>query len=232
MRNMDDKHFDELLGNAFRGQLEKELNNGPADEDLAAMHPFTEEHMNKAKELSRKNKKQRSLWRTQVGKVAAIILCVVTAAGVITMTDPTVRANVGNAVTHFIDEFISVDFTDAADDGKIDIAATRITYIPKGFTLAKDNSDKDTVSHIYENEMGEFIIIDVEISSDISLMTENNVHEFELSEINGYEAYISYSEDMKQGSVYFGNSYFTVAISGMTERDELIKIAENIRFKD
>ena len=53
MRNTDDKHFDELLGKAFRGQLEKELNNGPTDETLGVMHPFTEDQMKRAEALSR-----------------------------------------------------------------------------------------------------------------------------------------------------------------------------------
>ena len=232
MRNTDDKHFDELFTKALRQQYENELNNGPSDKDLSAMHPFTEEHMKKAEELSRKHKKSRSPWHRQLVRAAAVILCVATAIGAITMTDPTVRGNVSHAVTHFIDEFISVDFSDAADDDRIDITKTRITYIPEGFMLAKDSSDKDTISHIYENSVGEYIIIDIEQSSDIRLMTDAGTHETELYRINGYEGYISYSEELSQGSVYFGSSYFTVAISGMTERDELIKIAENIKLKD
>ena len=232
MRNTDDRQLEELLGKAFTRQYENELNNGPADDDLAAMHPFTEEQMKKAEALSRKHKKRGALWAKGLGKAAAVILCIATAAGVLSMTDPTVRANLSHAVTHFVDDFISVDFSDAAEDGEIDIASTRVTYIPEGYKLETDNSDENTLSHIYQNDNGEFILIDVETSSDIRLLTENDAHDFELTRINGYEAYISYSEDMTQGSVYFGNSYFTVAISGMTERDELIKIAENIVFKD
>lgn len=232
MRNTDDKQLDELLSKAFTQQYENELNNGPSDQDLAAMHPFTEEQMKKAETLRRRYKKHCTAWTDALGKAAAVILCIATAAGVITMTDPTLRATVGNAVTHFIDGFVSVDFSDAADDGEIDISKTLITYIPEGYELEKDNSDEDNLSHIYQNDNGEFILIDVVSSSDIRLLTENEDHGFEFTRINGYEAYISYSEELKQGSVYFGNSFFTVAISGMSECDELIKIAENIVFKE
>ncbi len=232
MRNAEDKQLEELLAKAFTRQYENELNNGPTDNDLAAMHPFTEEHMRKAEALSRKRKKNNAVWRNALGKAAAILLCLATAAGVIVMSDPVVRGSVAHAVTHWIDEHISIDFSNAADDDRIDISKTRITYIPEGFTLTKDSSDKDTVSYIYESSAGEYIIIDIEQSSDIDLMTDAATHETELYPINGYEGYISYSEELKQGSVYYGSSYFTVAISGMTERDELIKIAENIRFKD
>ncbi len=232
MRNTDDKHFDELLGKAFREQLEKELNNGPTDVTLGMMHPFTEEQMKRAEAMSRKHKKNNAVWKNVLGKVAAILLCLSTVAGVIAMSNPVVRGNVAHAVTHWIDEHISIDFSDAADDDRVDISKTRITYIPEGFALTKDNSDKDTVSYIYENEAGEYIIIDIEDSSDIKLMTDAGTHETEYHPIGGYEGYISYSDELNQGSVYFGSSYFTVAISGMTQRDELIKIAENIRFKD
>ncbi len=232
MRNTDDKHFDELLGKAFRGQFEKELNNGPADDTLGMMHPFTDEQLKRAEALRRKHKKSNAVWKNILGKAAAILLCLSTAAGVIAMSDPVIRGNVAHAVTHWIDEHISIDFSDAADDDRINISKTRISYIPEGFTLAKDNSDEDTVSHIYENEIGEYIIIDIEDSADIKLMTDAGTHETEYNPIGSYEGYISYSEELKQGSIYFGSSYFTVAISGMTDRDELIKIAENIVFKD
>ncbi|MBR6513257.1 MAG: DUF4367 domain-containing protein [Clostridia bacterium] len=232
MRNTDDKQLDELLGNAFKKQLENELNNGPSDNTLDAMYPFTEEQMKRAKELSRKNKKQSFMWRSQLGRVAAVILCVTTAAGAISLTNPIVRGHVSNTVTYLIDEYISIDFADATDDERIDISKTRITYIPEGFSLENDNSDKDSISHIYQSPEGEYIIIDIEESGDINLMTDVEAHRTEFYRINGYEGYISYSEDLGQGSVYFGSSYFTVAISGMTEKDELIKIAENIKFKD
>ena len=228
----EDKQLDELLGKAFKDQLENELNNGPSDDTLEAMHPFTDEQMKRATELNRKNKKQRISWKTQLGRVAAVVLCVITTAGVISLANPTVRGHVSNAVTRLIDEYISVDFGAGTDNDPIDISKTRITYIPEGYCLYEDNSDKDSISHIYQNDMGEYIIIDIEESSDIRLMTEKSAHEFEIHDIGRYEGYISYSEELKQGSVYFGNSYFTVAISGMTEKEELIKIAENIKFKD
>lgn len=232
MRNTEDKQLDELLSDAFRLQYENEINNGPTDQDLEAMHPFTQEHMKKAEELSRKHKKRKSLWRTQLGKAAAIILCVVTAAAVITMSNPVIRGNVSNAVTHLIDEYISIDFANAGDNEKIDISKTRITYIPEGYALTEDHSEKERISHIYSNDEGEYIIVDIENSRDIELASDNNTHEVEMRSINGYEGYVSYSEELKQGSVYFGSKYFTVAVSGMTEYDELIRIAENIVFKD
>ncbi len=230
--NKDDKQFDELLSGAFRKQYENEIANGPSDQDLEAMYPFTDEHLKKAQELSRNNKKQRFLWKSSLGKAATILLCVVSVSAVITLADPTIRGNVSNVVSDWIDQYVSIDFADASADDKIDISKANIGYIPDGYSLKEDNSDKSTISLIYSNEENEYIIIDIIDSKDIKLLTENETHKLTIYNINGYEGYMSYSEEMKQGSIYFGNSNFTVAVSGMTDKDELIKVAKNIDFKD
>ncbi len=232
MGNKEDRAFDRLLSEAFREQYKKELNSSPSDDSLEAVHPFGDEQMKRATELSRRHKNDAKGWRTSLNRVAAVVICIAMGSGIIAMTNPTVRGNVAHAVTHWIDEYIAIDFAEAADGDRIDITKTRITYMPEGFKVAEDNSDDDSISLIYENSEGDFIIVDIEQSSDINLMTDDTAHDTDYQPINGYEGYISYSDELGQGSVYFGSSYFTVAISGMTERDELIKIAENIVFKD
>lgn len=232
MRNIDDKQFDELLSSAFKKQYENEINNGPSDDDLNKMYPFTDKLQNKARELSRKNKKERSLWKKSLGKAAAILLCITATSAVIAMANPTIRGNVSEVVGDWIDEYILIDFADASHDDKVDITKARVNYIPNGYSLKENNSDEESISYIYSNDKEEYIIIDITDSKDIKLLTENESHELRIYNINGYEGYMSYSEEMKQGSIYFGSSYFTVAVSGMAQKDELIKIAENIVFKD
>ncbi len=229
MAKTDDKLFDELLTKAFNEQYKKETAQTPKT-GLDKLYPFKAEHMKDARSLSKK-KKHKPIWMNHVAKAAAIALCVITAGFGILMTDEGIRGTVSDAVTHWVDEYISIDFTGARDKEKIDITKTDIGYIPQGYTLTDDRSDKDSVSHVYSNEKGEYIIIDILSSADIELMTDNRKHDVEKYNVNGYEGYISYSEDMKQGSVYFGNKHFTVAISGMIDKDELIKTAENIVIK-
>lgn len=229
MNKFDDKLFEQALDAAFNEQYNEELKSQPTIEELDSLHPFTEKQMKDAKRLSRKSR--RPLWTKYVGKVAAIVLCFCLAGFGVMMTDPGIRATVGANIVKCIEEGFNIDFTEAHDDTDIDISKSHISYIPAGYTLTDDRSDKESVSHIYSNGIGEYIIIDILSSSDVELMTDNQNHDFEKHDINGYEGYISYSEEMQQGSIYFGNSYFTVAISGMTDRNELIKIAENIIIK-
>lgn len=230
MSKFDDKLFEQVLNAAFNEQYSEELKYQPTMEELEKLHPFTEKHMKDAKRLSLRNRKP--IWTKYIGKAAAILLCVSLAGFGVMLTDPGIRATVGENIVKCIEEGFNIDFTEVHDDTDIDISKTCIGYIPDGYILKEDRSDGESVSRIYLNGSGECIIIDILASSDIELMTDNNNHNVENHNINGYNGFISYSEDMRQGSVYFGNSCFTVAISGMAEKSELIKIAENIVIKE
>ena len=232
MSKFDDKLFEQLLDKAFNEQYNDELRSAPTMEELRSEHPFTDKHMKDVIRLTKK--KSKPVWVSYIGKAAAILLCVSLAGFGVMMTDPGIRATVGDSIVNIIEEGFNIDFTDSKDSTSIDISETVIGYIPEGFERLDDRTEEkaDSLSYSYMNAEGEYIVIDVLASSDIELITEDEHHDLKLRNIGEYTGYISYSETHNQGSVYFGNSYFTVAISGMTERDELIKIAENIEIKE
>lgn len=232
MSRFDDKLFDELLDKAFNEQYNEEIQSAPAIEELKAEYPFTDKHMADAVRLTRKNRKP--LWAGYIGKAAAVLLCLSLAGFGLVMTDPGIRATVGDSIVKYIEEGFNIDFTEAKDSASIDIDETLIGYIPDGFELLPERTEEkeDSLSYSYMNADGKYIVIDILASSDIELITEDEHHDLKLHHIGGYTGYISYSESQRSGSVYFGNRSFTVAISGMTDRAELIKIAENIEIKE
>lgn len=232
MSKFDDKLFDRLLNEVFNEQYNEELESEPTMEELREKYAVTDKHIRDAKRLSRK--KRKPVWAGYIGKAAAILLCVSLAAFGALMTNSDIRASVGDAVVKYIEEGFNIDFTEASDPTSIDIGETVIGYIPEGFELLTDRTEEkaDSLSYSYMNEAGEYIVIDILSSSDIELITEDDHHELKFINIGKYNGYISYSELQEQGSVYFGNRSFTVAISGMTDRGELIKIAENIEIKE
>lgn len=229
---MDEKKFEELLGKAFEVQNDKEISRQPQMKELSEAAPFTQKQLDDVKRMCKKEKK--SVWKKYIGSVAAVILCVSVAGFGIMLTNPGMRATVGDNIVKFIEEGFNIDFTEAGDDRPVDISETVIGYIPKGFERIEERSEKtaESISYSYVNDKDEYIVIDILSSSDIELVTEDQHHELEPFYVDKYLAYISYSDTQHQGSIYFGNSSFTVAISGMTDRDELIKIAENIKIKE
>ena len=232
MNRSDDKMFEELLEKAFNEQYNEELTSEPTLEELSALYPVTAKHRRDAKRISRQSRKP--VWVNYIGKAAAILLCVSLTGFGAMMIDPGIRATVEDSIVKYIEEGFNIDFTEAKDPTSIDIAETLIGYIPEGFELLPDRTEEkdDSLSYSYMNGNGEYIVIDILASSDIELITEDDHHELKFRNIGKYNGYISYSEIQHQGSVYFGNRSFTVAISGMTSRDELIKIAENIEIKE
>ncbi len=229
---MDDKKFEELLGKAFEIEQYNESSREPSSEELSEAAPFTDKQLEDVRKMCQKER--RLPWAKYVSRAAAIVLCVTIAGFGVMMIDPGIRATVGDSIVKYIEEGFNIDFTGAKDRTRVDIEETVIGYIPEGFELLEDRTveDSDTLSYSYINQEGEYIVIDILASSDIELITEDYHHDLKYLDIGKYTAYISYSETQKQGSVYFGNSSFTVAISGMTDREELIKIAENIEIKE
>ncbi|MBR6514365.1 MAG: DUF4367 domain-containing protein [Clostridia bacterium] len=232
MGRTDDKLFEEMLEKAFCEEYNQELSNEPSMEELRQLYALGAKQKREAKALS--GKRRKPVWMGYTVKAAAIILCVSLSGFGLLMTDSGIRAAVTENVVKYIEEGFNIDFTQAQDDQTIDIAGTVIGYIPEGFELINERTEEnaDSLSYSYVNDSGEYIVIDILTSSDIELMSEDEHHDLGYLNIDGYTAYISYSDSQRQGSVYFGNSYFTVAISGMTDREELIKIAENIEIKE
>lgn len=228
---MDDKKFEELLEKAFEIHQYNEISGEPSDVELLEAAPFTDKQLEDVKKMCQKEKKPA--WAKYVSRAAAIAVCVCLTGFGLMMTNPVIRATVTENIVKCIESGFNIDFTEAEDDKNINIGKTVIGYIPKGFELINDRTEKsaERLSYSYMNSVSEYIVIDIIESSDIELVTEGKHHDLKYIDINGYTGYISYSDIQEQGSVYFGNSSFTVAISGMTEREELIEIAENIIIK-
>lgn len=228
---MDERKFEELLGKAFEIEQYNESTREPSKKELDEAAPFTDKQLEYVRKVSRKEKKLP--WTKYLGRVAAVILCISVSSFAVVLTDPDIRAMVSENIVKYIEEGFNIDFTEANDDTTVDISETVIGYIPEGFELLNDRTEegKDSLSYSYMNSDGEYIVIDIIASSDIELITEDEHHDLKPCNIGYYTGYISYSETQSQGSVYFGNSCFTVAISGMTARDELVKIASNIEIK-
>ena len=224
---MDDKKFDELLGKAFEIEQNNEISKDPSAQELSEMAPFGEKQFEYVKAIC---KKKKSIpWTKHIGRAAAILLCVSLAGFGLLMIDPGIRATVGDNITRFVDEYINIDFSESSKEHPVDISKAEIGYIPEGFELSEDLSDDEKISLVYADD-DNYLFIDVVASGEIFISYELDEHNVTLLNINGYDGYITYDENTGQGSVCWGNSSFTVVVSGFTSRDELIKVAESIIF--
>lgn len=223
---MDDKRFEELLEKAFEIEQNKRISREPSDEELAEKAPFTDKQLEDVKRMCKKDKKLP--WTKYVGKAAAIILCIALAGFGVMMTDPGIRATVQDGIAGLVDQYVNIDFSRSGKTQSIEITKTQISYIPEGFELTEEITEDGKLSCVYTDTEERYLFIDVVESGEIFISYELDEHNVTLMRINGCDAYITYDELTEQGSVCWGNSNFTVVISGFTTREELIRIAEGI----
>ncbi|MBQ3183669.1 MAG: DUF4367 domain-containing protein [Clostridia bacterium] len=224
---MNDKKFEELLGKAFEIEQNNEVSREPSEEELFEAAPFGEKQLEYVKSVCQKDKKFP--WTKHVARAAAILLCVSLAGFGLLMIDPGIRATVGDNITRFVDEYINIDFSESSKEHPVDISKTEIGYVPEGFELCEDLSDDEKISLVYADD-DNYLFIDIVSSGEILISYELDEHNVTYLKINGYDGYVTYDEVTAQGSVCWGNSSFTVVISGFTSRNELIKVAESISF--
>lgn len=165
-----------------------------------------------------------------------------------------VRAAVVNAFITWYDTYIQIDFSKIPEDTaqidgttdtvpadkepepvteNKDIYDLEIGYIPDGFELSQSDENINYREYIYYNKSDQYLVVGIYLSkeTEIAISKEDDA-EYEKIKLNDTDAYIYYVESDKTGSITYSNSVYLVNITGIIEKDELIKIAENIRKKD
>lgn len=105
-------------------------------------------------------------------------------------------------------------------DAKI-VKSLSLNYIPKGFY--KINGEEDYC--IYKNSNKEFIVEKFSLGATIGYDDES--FDCEIIEINGIESVYHKSENNYQG-IIFNNGEHIFTITGNIEKEELVKIAQNV----
>lgn len=101
------------------------------------------------------------------------------------------------------------------------VESFEINYIPDGFEKTEDYG----YAYMYENIDKSFVVQKCELSTLVGFDTEN--YECESITINGFDAILYFSENSEKG-IIFNNGEYIFIINGNIEKDELIKIAQNL----
>ncbi len=104
-----------------------------------------------------------------------------------------------------------------------------IGYIPEGFEFNSATDLSDIIENFYLNENGDYIVVGIYKSQELSVLLDSENSEYEEITINGQKAYLMYNEAESTGTVVYGDASFAVGIRGICAKEELIKVAENIK---
>ncbi len=143
--------------------------------------------------------------------IAAVLLAIATTAFAI----PQSRE-------YIIDKFSNHSEYNVVDNKKSKrVKSLNVNYIPAGFEKGDDYGD--TVQYVKGDK--DFVVEKLELTGSIGFDTEN--YEHENIKINGIDAVYYRSNNNGKGIIFNDGNYIYI-ISGNIEKDELVKIAQNI----
>jgi len=220
----------EVLTEALKLSMEKELENIPSNTELDGYHSFSYEFEHKMKRLIKKaNIKYININKFKIRKsIAAALLIVIVAAA--SMQVEAVRLPVIRLTEKIYTEFSEILFN---NEENIEVPETIEdvyvpAYIPEGYTLTEEedmtlmhffvySNDKDQVIYVDQHTLGVSMAVDTE-----GITTE----EITINGMNG----IIYS---KRGltTIIVNDNRYVHMISGYESREEIIKIAESLYMR-
>ena len=101
------------------------------------------------------------------------------------------------------------------------VTSLKLNYIPAGFEKTEDYG----YAYIYENIDKSFLVQKCELSTLVGFDTEN--YDCENITINGFDAIFYRSLNEFKG-IIFNNGEYIFLVDGNIEKDELVKIAQNL----
>lgn len=233
--NYKEDILDGLITAVLRQFAIEEVDNAPSDEELVKTFPPNFKH----KRLLRKYVKREKHLRAQplpliyLKRAAIIVLSVITISFGLLMTNIEVRAAVKKAVVEFFDKYVRISFTDSEtnDINAISIDSFMIEYIPNGFLTVDEYESDDMRAYTYSNDEDKYLTIIINLNADAEDNIDIEENDFSRINIGEYECFLLYNADGPDGTIVFSYNNYSFSVSGLLERDELIKVVENIKIK-
>ncbi|MBQ3182288.1 MAG: DUF4367 domain-containing protein [Clostridia bacterium] len=235
-----DEVLEGLMSAALNEYIETENKKVPDDEQLSKMHPLSKKEKRWLNRRAKEKKHNKPLALVYLSRAAVIFLCVVSLSFAVLMTNSGVRAAVVDAVMTWYEDHVRFDFSKSEDvpedtqegekDDGIGVEDMTVGYIPEGFEEASRTEEIGFREYIYYSENGDYLLISINKSEDTEIEQDSEQHKYEKIILNNkIEAHMFYNNEERHGAILFGNNVYTVSITGIIDKDELIKVAENIK---
>ncbi len=217
----------------------------PSDEELSQMYPVSKKKLKKYKRKASERKYGIPMPFVYIRRVAVVFLVVISVSFCALVTNGEVRAAIVNAVVKWYGEYVQISFSqlsneseenddsvteDTAELIKIpDFKDINIGYVPKGYELISSTEESDLREYMYSAENGDYMIIGIYVSNTADIAADVEFLKYEIISINGNETYLFYDEAERCGALISGNNKFTIWINAISDKSDIIKVAENIK---
>lgn len=229
--NLNEDVLDSVLSSAFAEYMDEEAQALPSKEELAKMYPIPK---NGLKRIKRDLKRQRPKSKAMVylKRVAIVLVAAITLfTGVLSLSTE-VRSTVTEAIIGFFDKFARISFgNEDVEPTKVieDVGDFEIGYIPEGLELINNVEEHDSRKITYMSDESEFLFITLFSSNSMEYAGDVEYSDYEPIEINKNEGHILYNDKERSGTLFFENNGYTVMISCILDKNELLKVAESIK---
>lgn len=233
-KKYEDNVFDCLFYIGLNNSFEKEMNSLPSDEELKKMYPVPKKIPRSIRAKIKKKKYGKPAAVVYLTRIIIGIMVALSLAFTILATDEGVRDAVSQVVLKWFDGYVKVDFKESGTDSLTlnkSYNDFSIYYIPRGFVIENSVENPGMRKYNY-NKSGEKIYISIISSEIMDVFVDSETDLTEKITINGLEGI--YTEDKDSDGkirkiIVFGNSKTTIRVISNIEKEEVIKIAENIK---
>ena len=222
--------FDAVLQRAFCDYTDEKLASYPDCSTLAKMYPLPKKEKRAFDRTAKETEYGKSLVRVYLVRVAVIFLCIITLGAGVLMTSTEVRAAVKNVIIEQFEKYNLFKILNI-ETGRNDfesIEDVNIKYIPDGYELVNTTEIPGNITYDYSSFENTFTI-EIFENETTDLFPDNERSEYIRTRINGHESWIIYDDKSSEGSLILAGAKISVLIVGKLPKDELIKIAENMK---
>lgn len=258
-KEFNNDFFDILLAKALYADMELEQNNDFSESEVRELFPYTHKQEREARRLRRilKHGSERSAF-IYIKRAAVILLCTVTLSFGLLMTDDGICAAVGEKVREIVEKVLPmsykadmddvikekneeqgyyvIDFDDVkvtdrnAAEKEFSIENVEVTYIPEGFEKYESVENELIRVYKYKNNSNEKVLVRFSIEQNAEITVDADRTDEEDVCINGNDGIIFCIENEKSNVIIWGNELYVCRIYGNVSREELIKVAEGLKY--
>ena len=223
-KELFEKMFDNVLDSALAKMAAEPDPELPDDEPVE----FSEEHKNKIEQIfNRAKKRERKLmFRNNVKRAAICAVVLILLLGITAMSVGAVRNRILNFIHNIEETNAKIGISNELTEETYSDENITLNYIPYGFSLEK----KQIKFYKFSSEMQYYTIHIINISDSSGNDTiDTEKAEIERMMINENDCY--YIENSNGKTIIISNGEKICTIQGDIEKDEIIKIAQNLEIK-
>ncbi|MCM1544817.1 MAG: DUF4367 domain-containing protein [Ruminococcus sp.] len=229
--DLNEDLFDAVLQKAFCDYERAELSSLPDIEILAEAYPIPKKEEKFFKRLAKEKMYGKSLKRVYLERAAVVFVCLIMAFATALFSSPVVRAAVKDVIIEWFQMYTSFDFTaiKSKSNEQLNLKEVKIGYVPDGYELTDFYETSQGIRYQYQADSKEMMVVSIFKNDGKKFFLSNDDLNYEKTEINSYDAWIAYRDDVPSGTVIIIYDEFSVSVSGDFSKAELIKISENIK---